>query len=64
VLLVSQRVVREGWANCRGGRDTFLQQVWRDEGRPLYALVRLNDQLSQDEALEMLDSVELLSPSG
>jgi hypothetical protein len=62
-LSADQRKVRERWVGCRGD-ETFLQQVWRVEGRPVYALARLNDELGEDRAVKMLDSLTLLSPSG
>jgi hypothetical protein len=60
----SPLLVRRRWTSCRLGGDTMLQQAWRVEGRPVYALTRLNDELSEDRAVKMLESLTLLSPSG
>jgi hypothetical protein len=63
-LEAGQVLVRERWSGCRGGTETFLQQVWRIEGRPVYALARLRDGFGEATAEKMFESLELLAPSG
>jgi hypothetical protein len=63
VMVNRSRDVRWRWVGCSRS-DTFLQRAWRKNGIPVYALARLNDELSEATAEKMLESLEVLAPSG
>jgi hypothetical protein len=54
-------LVERRYAECRGDGG-FLQRIEKVDGRVVYGLVRFTDDLTEREAREILDSVELSAP--